>query len=392
MAASAPSDVSNICFLSADIRGFPSFALILTQALGGNNMAGPSRVSVVIPVHNGSATIKRAIDSVFSQSYAAFEVIVVDDGSTDCTARILRSYGDRIIVLRQPNRGPSAARNAGTAAASRLDYIAFLDADDAWLSEMLSTMVSRLDSTPLVVLAFSNVITIDDDGREVHSTVLDDKLAHAPSMDELLTRWWPILTSATLIRREAFERCSGFSEAFTSPGYEDTFMWLVLREQGEFLYEPRPLVHYRITSPAQRMFRYSKNYSTFLELVGNRYGTKSRRLTEDISLGFVAMWGYQGLIALKMGDRILARQLFERALACRPLHVRTVLRWARTFLPISWSAPLSGSLVNGEVSDKAIQESVAEGELVRRAKYERAQSSRYVRPLVLKRPPNINLQ
>jgi glycosyltransferase involved in cell wall biosynthesis len=71
------------------------------------------KVSVIIPVYNGAATISRALDSVFAQTFADFEVIVTDDGSTDDTPAVLAGYGDRIHVVTQPNRGLPAARNAG---------------------------------------------------------------------------------------------------------------------------------------------------------------------------------------------------------------------------------------------------------------------------------------
>lgn len=356
-------------------------------------MIGASGVSVVVPVRDGGATIRRAIDSVFIQTYAASEVIVVDDGSTDSTSRILESYGDRIRVVRQASRGPAAARNAGAAAASKLDYIAFLDADDVWRSDMLLTMVWQLSNHPSAVLGFCNVVSVNDDGDEIDLPLLDDSLAHGPSMDELLTRWWPILTSATVIRREAFDHCGGFNEAFKSPGYEDAFMWLVLREQGEFLYVPRRLVNYRITPPNQRMVRYSRNYSTFLRLVRERYGMKSARLIKNIRLGFVAIWGYQGLIALKTGDRITARRLFERALFYRPYDRRTVLRWARTFLPMKWSRALSGSFVNGVTVNNKAQEISSKSEHLEREEIDRMplREARYHRPLLLKRPPNVDV-
>jgi len=105
-----------------------------------------SRVSVIIPVRNGVATIRRTVDSALAQECERPEVIVVDDGSTDATPRILGSYGPDIKVLRQSNRGPSAARNAGAAAANpESEYFTFLDADDVLLPGMLKTLTEELD-------------------------------------------------------------------------------------------------------------------------------------------------------------------------------------------------------------------------------------------------------
>ncbi|MCU0839480.1 MAG: glycosyltransferase, partial [Rhodospirillales bacterium] len=88
-------------------------------------------VAVVIPTYNRAHCVSEAIESVLAQTVPADEVIVVDDGSTDTTPEVLAGFGDRIIVIRQPNRGVSAARNAGIARATS-EWITFLDSDDVW--------------------------------------------------------------------------------------------------------------------------------------------------------------------------------------------------------------------------------------------------------------------
>src|SRR5579863_2226825 len=104
-------------------------------------------VSVVIPVYNGGATIGRALNSVFDQTFADCEVVVCDDGSTDDTPSVLASFGDRIQVIRQSNRRFPAARNAAVAA-SRGDLIALIDHDDQWLPRHLEVSVAALQSDP----------------------------------------------------------------------------------------------------------------------------------------------------------------------------------------------------------------------------------------------------
>src|SRR3569623_1273569 len=98
-------------------------------------VSGPA-FSVIIAVYNGDATLSRAIDSAMMQSYLPHEVIVVDDGSTDGTAKIAKGYGDRVRYLRQHNAGVAAARNAGVQAATG-DWLAFLDADDWYYPDRL---------------------------------------------------------------------------------------------------------------------------------------------------------------------------------------------------------------------------------------------------------------
>src|SRR6266849_4364482 len=102
------------------------------------------QVSAILPVFNGESTIAAAIDSALNQNFDATEVIVVNDGSTDGTALVLRSYGSKIRVIEQSNRGVSAARNAG-AAIARGEYLAFLDDDDEWLPGKLAKVVLALD-------------------------------------------------------------------------------------------------------------------------------------------------------------------------------------------------------------------------------------------------------
>src|SRR5271156_2034659 len=88
-------------------------------------------VSVIIPTYNYGRFVTEAVDSVLAQSYTDHEVIVVDDGSVDDTPERMQPYAERVRYLRQPNQGPSAARNNGIEAA-RGEYVAFLDADDLW--------------------------------------------------------------------------------------------------------------------------------------------------------------------------------------------------------------------------------------------------------------------
>ncbi len=307
-----------------------------------------NRVSVIIPVRNGVATIRRTIDSALAQAPEAPEVIVVDDGSTDATPRILSSYGDQIKVLRQRNRGPSVARNAGAAAASPgSEYFAFLDADDVWLPGMLATMLPAVEASDQAVLAFCDVISVNDYDEELDTRFIDEASAHAPSMKELLTRWWPILTSAAVLRRAAFERAGGFDETFTRPGFEDPFMWLVMREQGDFIYVPQRLVRYRTTPPDARMMKYAKGYRIFGRLVTQRYGEAGQRLIRESTNAFVSAWGYAGLVALREGDKLRARQAFACALRYGPFQFRAASRWLRTFLPMSAARALSGRIVRG---------------------------------------------
>lgn len=307
-----------------------------------------ARVAVIIPACNSAATVALAIDSALAQICNPIEVIVVDDGSSDATPEIASGYGDRIRLVRQPNRGPSIARNNGVGAAGQSEYVAFLDADDMWMPNMVESLVGALDAAPLSMLAFCDLVPIDTKGSAIDYSFIDYYDAHAPTMQEMLSRWWPILTSAVVMRRTAFEDVGGFSEEFDLPGFEDPFLWLLMREQGSFEYLDQPMVIYRNTPPLDRMMKYGRGFRTFARLVTERYGVEGMRLIEQTGGKYARVWNYHGLLALREGDKLLARRAFECALQYGGYRARNRLRarWLRTFLPVNLARALSGGFVN----------------------------------------------
>lgn len=111
------------------------------------------RFSILVPVHNRALYVRQAIESILAQTYRSFEIIAVDDGSTDDSAEILRSYGDQIKFLQQPNCGPEVARNAAAKVAAG-EYFALFDSDDIMMPnalEIYDTIIREFDSPPLIV-------------------------------------------------------------------------------------------------------------------------------------------------------------------------------------------------------------------------------------------------
>ena len=126
-------------------------------------MSNP-RFSVVIPVFNGAPSVARAIDSVLAQRYPAHEIIVVDDGSADDTAKVLAQYQDRIRIISQANAGVSAARNAGAGAATG-DWLAFLDADDWYFPDRLKRHAEWIATDPTLDFMTGDYEYRDDAGN-----------------------------------------------------------------------------------------------------------------------------------------------------------------------------------------------------------------------------------
>jgi glycosyltransferase involved in cell wall biosynthesis len=163
--------------------------------------------SVIVPCFNQAEFLGEALESIFAQTYPHYEVIVVDDGSTDGTARVAESF-ERVRCLRQRNRGLAAARNAGFKASTG-GYVVFLDSDDRLLPDALETGVVCLDANPECAFSYGHVKLIATDGSPLptpHQAGIEDD--HYLS---LLRRNYIWTTGAVMYRRTAFESVGGFN-------------------------------------------------------------------------------------------------------------------------------------------------------------------------------------
>ncbi|MFL6752248.1 MAG: glycosyltransferase family 2 protein [Sphingomicrobium sp.] len=169
-------------------------------------MSGSPRVSVVIPVHNRERMIGDAVRSVLAQTMTDFELIVVDDGSTDRTAQVVEAFGDpRVHLIRhEHNRGTPAARNSGLEAATG-EYIAWLDSDDVARPERLELQARYLDANPAVALIGGQAATIRSDGRRSWRPQAPRPLTHARIVATLLFHS-PMLQSSMMGRAEVLKR------------------------------------------------------------------------------------------------------------------------------------------------------------------------------------------
>ncbi|MCB0209229.1 MAG: glycosyltransferase [Anaerolineae bacterium] len=198
-------------------------------------------VSIIIPVFNGETYIVETIESVFNQTYPSWELIVVDDGSTDDTPHILRAYNNRIRYIYQPNSGVSAARNHGLRLAQG-DYIVFLDADDLLLPNKLADQVACLDAHPTVGSVHSGWHLINAQGECIDTIEL---WREAPELD--LEAWLtqcPFYLPAMMFRRHWLKSVGGLDT--TLPQAEDVDMLLRMRMMGcTTIWLQQPTVCYR---------------------------------------------------------------------------------------------------------------------------------------------------
>ena len=171
------------------------------------------RVSVVIPAWNAAAYVGEAIDSVLSQSEPAFEIIVVDDGSSDETARAVRSFAPRAMLVEQGNAGPGAATNRGLSVA-RGDFFGFLDADDLWTRDKLSFQRAAFAQDDRLEAVYGHV-------EQFFSPELD-----AETRRSLRLPPGPmpgLVRGAMVVRRRSFERVGDFRPAFGASDFIDWY-------------------------------------------------------------------------------------------------------------------------------------------------------------------------
>jgi len=201
-----------------------------------------SLVSVILPVYNGEAWIARAIESVLSQTYQRFELIVVDDGSTDGTRRMIDSFGNRLRRVEQPNRGVYAARNLGVRHA-RGELIAFIDADDVWLPERLALQVPRMERAE-VGLVFGDALHVRPDGQRTSLSCFRVSPPWRGRAASALVRCNFVPTITVLVRRRCLEEIGGFAE--TEPLSADYLAWFGIALRHSIDYVEQPIAHYTV--------------------------------------------------------------------------------------------------------------------------------------------------
>ncbi|HXG08413.1 MAG TPA: glycosyltransferase family A protein [Gemmataceae bacterium] len=209
-------------------------------------------VDVIIPVYNGEAFILDALCSAARQTYRPEQIIVVDDGSTDRTAEVVRGFhhpGVTVRYVRQPrNLGLSAARNRGIRE-STSPYLAFLDADDMWEEGKLETQIAifRSSSDPKLGIVSAGFLFVNSQGQPITGEVRPRYVRpRGRVLDQLLGGNFVSNGSMALVKRDCFDAVGLFDESL--PTCEDWDMWLRIMAHYTFDYTPLPLVKVRVHS------------------------------------------------------------------------------------------------------------------------------------------------
>jgi glycosyltransferase involved in cell wall biosynthesis len=252
------------------------------------------RISVVIPTFNGEAWIGQAIDSVLEQSYRAQEIIVIDDGSTDSTAAVVRSRGPAVRLIQQAKSGTATARNRGITESAG-DWIALLDHDDYFLPVKFERLRRLLESDSMAVAAYSGFLILRPDG-----TMTEVPGFPAEKLWPAVRYCSPIQPSALLVRKSALNEIGGFDTAVRMVSDWDLNFRLTRRfSPTRIRSTPEPLAVYRV---------WAGNMSS------NHLGLLAESL---LLLDRVLLTGTSGFERNLWRRRICSRLLFETALELR---------------------------------------------------------------------------
>ena len=271
-------------------------------------------VSVILPTYNRAHAISRAIQSVLNQTYRDFELVVVDDGSTDNTESVVKDFGDpRIRYIRcEQNRGGSAARNIGIKAAEG-EFIAFQDSDDEWMQEKLKKQMSIFERASLHVgVVYTGFYRIKNNDKTYIPTS-DIKISEGNIHDQLLKGNF-VSTPTAIVRAECFKRAGLFDERL--PRLQDWELFIRISDYYIFRFLNEPLV-----------FQYFSQYS-----ISSNQGALIRALEQIMKTHFLPKRNSRKLISnmqylignnlCKSGNMQEGRMYLFQALKSHPLDMK----------------------------------------------------------------------
>jgi glycosyltransferase involved in cell wall biosynthesis len=275
-------------------------------------------VSVVIPAYNAAGFLPRALASAAAQSLQPLEILVVDDGSSDATARIARGFGEPVRLIGQEHRGAAAARNNGIRAA-RGEVIAFLDADDEWLPHKLENQLP-LHLRPGLAMSYCHSHEFDPQGRDLGDTFREGGATRGNDLWRKLLAANFIATPTVMAGRALLLSLGGFAESLEVGEDQDMWIRLALRGQVDFVEESLVRVHVRAGSLSSigidEQLRFTlPMIEGHLEALAHRLTPRERRAIRGARLGKLGRDAYAhgywrlGLAlvasALRNGDRPL---------------------------------------------------------------------------------------
>ena len=225
------------------------------------------KVSAIIPTYNRASTVKEAIKSVLDQTFRGFELIVVDNFSSDDTESVVNSFHDqRIRYFKNHNNGlVSINRNFGIEKAQG-EYIAFLDDDDLWLPEKLEKQVKLMDSNKELGLFYTDCYIVDDSGSLLEKTYFSSKKPISGAALKGLLQDNTIATLTAMVRKEALDKVGRFSTKYIIA--QDYDLWLRIAQDYPIDFIDEPLAKYTVHQESASVKRHILSYKEKLQIHG----------------------------------------------------------------------------------------------------------------------------
>lgn len=272
-------------------------------------------VSVVTPTFNRADFIEEAVNSVLAQTYANYELLIVDDGSTDDTRKLLEpALADpRIQYFHQENQGQSIARNHALSKA-RGELVCFLDSDNYWPTEKLRAQVELFKQKPEYDVIYGDVVIVDEKGQEV---TRQNMKRYSGNIAKYMVRDNCVSMNTAMVRRRCFDELGGMSN--TRRVADDYELWLKFSAIYRFLYIPEFLAYYRVMEDqisSDKTRRLASNW----QIISDFRREFPEAMTEkEFDSGFAAFHRRKARYLASQGAKIEAVSEIGRALRLRPL-------------------------------------------------------------------------
>lgn len=290
------------------------------------------QVSILLTCYNHMRYLPAAMESVAAQTFQDFEILAIDDGSTDGTREWLKEQegGKLRCIFNEKNLGTYASLNVGVKEAQG-EFVAILNDDDLWAPEKLQTQIDLSSSHPEFGLVHTSGWFIDENGdRHSDPKPLGFPFPHLPSGKVLgkLIDHNQIITSSVLIRKEAFNQCGFFDPDFYGCG--DWHMWLRIARRYEIGFVDQPLTLYRVHGANaamndQKMFEDGTRIREWI--------TSWPEGDQALKASFAHNWACLGTERTWLGDKKGGRRAYLQSLKRMPGRFKTYLRLVATFLP-----------------------------------------------------------
>lgn len=300
-----------------------------------------TEVDVIVPCYNVEQCVGRALDSVLRQTHQDFSIYAVDDGCTDNTVQVLKTYAPRCILISQAHAGPATARNRAIRE-SASPFVAFIDADDEWLPDKLERQLALLRHNESLGMVCSHCLISEPRSKENRHSVVDD-VPHNGRLFKHLVRNCFVFTPSVVVRRRCLEEIGLFHEAF--PVSEDFNLWLRIAARWDIAIVPavftmvnkRPGSLSLTISPEERL----RAGVAALEHVRSSCSTLSPVEQHALRLALAERIYFYGSHLLSTGEKSACRRQLASVLKLQCTHWRALAKLALSYLP----GEIYGSLV-----------------------------------------------